>query len=174
MTRKTSTYARKRAGRTHYVKTYDQWSELTASATEPISADKRTYQLLRMWEGFVALKQEADPSTDAWRMCSDAVNLMETLVLEMRVAEDPSGLLMDAVTALAMAGRRNRQGHPIRLDGPGIQAVQAVLEDYAALLEVLPARTVVRAHRLTEQRIHEILAGKRRPHDVEVINLETP
>jgi hypothetical protein len=171
MTRKTSTYARKRAHGVHYVKTYDTWSELTASATDPLPESKRLHQLTRMWQGFVAMQDQPKPSTDDWRVCSDAVNLMETLVLEMRVAEDSQGLLNDAIRALAMAGRRNLAGHPIRLDGPGIQAVRAVLEDYAAMLEALPARTMVRAHRLTEARIHNILAGKRQAHDVEVIHL---
>jgi hypothetical protein len=102
---------------------------------------------------------------------SDAVNLMETLTVEMQVCEDTSGLLMDAITALAMAGRRNLAGGAIRLDGAGIQAVRAILEDYAALLDVLPARTMIRCHRLTEQRLHEIFDGKRKPHDVLVTSM---
>jgi hypothetical protein len=44
----------------------------------------------------------------------------------------------------------------MRLDGPGLQAVRAVLEDYQAALECLPARTMVRCHRATEKRIREI------------------
>jgi hypothetical protein len=75
---------------------------------------------------------------------------------------------MDAITAMAMAGKRNMAGGAIRLDGAGIQAVRAVLEDYAALLDMLPARTMIRCHRLTEKRIHELLDGKRKPHDVEI------
>jgi hypothetical protein len=75
---------------------------------------------------------------------------------------------MDAITALAMAGRRNLAGAAIRLDGAGIQAVRAVLEDYASLLNMLSARTMIRCHRLTEKRLHELLKGKRKPHDVEV------
>jgi hypothetical protein len=96
---------------------------------------------------------------------------METLTVEMQVCEDTSGLLMDAITALAMAGRRNLAGGAIRLDGAGIQAVRAILEDYAALLDVLPARTMIRCHRLTEQRLHEIFDGKRKPHDVLVTSM---
>jgi len=46
-----------------------------------------------------------------------------------------------------------------------------VLEDYAELLEQLPARTVIQAHRLTEQRIRETFAGRKRPQDVEVMDL---
>jgi hypothetical protein len=74
---------------------------------------------------------------------------METLVVEMKVCEDSSGLLMDAVTALALAGKRNRAGGTIRMDGSGIQAIRALLRDYADLLEVLPARVMIRCHRLT-------------------------
>jgi hypothetical protein len=99
---------------------------------------------------------------------SDAVNLMETLIEAMKVCEDTSGLLMDAITAMAMVGKRNMAGAAIRLDGAGIQAVRAILEDYTALLDVLSARTMIRCHRLTEQRLHDLLDGKRKPHDVEI------
>jgi hypothetical protein len=30
---------------------------------------------------------------------------------------------------------------------------------------------MIKAHRETERRIHEILAGKKKPHDVEVMDL---
>lgn len=33
----------------------------------------------------------------------------------------------------------------------------------------LPARTMYRCHRLTEQRIHAILDGRKQPHDVEIV-----
>ena len=71
-----------------------------------------------------------------------------------------------------MAGRRHFQGGAIRLDGPGIAAIRAVLEDYAELLAVLPERTVIACHRATEKRLHEILAGKSKAHDIEIIKAE--
>jgi hypothetical protein len=30
---------------------------------------------------------------------------------------------------------------------------------------------MIRCHRLTERRIHDMLDGKRKPHDVEIMNL---
>ena len=151
-------------------KTYTVLDELMASPTEPMPAEYRTHQLTRMYEGLHSLEKVDDPSTEDWRVVSDAVNMLETLVVEMKVCEDDSGLLMDAVRALAVAGQRHkREGKPIRLDGPGIQAVRAVLASYAELLEVLPARTMYRCHRLTEKRIHAILDGRTRPHDVEIV-----
>jgi hypothetical protein len=150
------------------IKRYTLLDEIAASPTELLREHWRTYQLTRMYEGLAAMEKSPTPTTDDWRVVSDAVNLMETLVVDMKVCEDTSGLLMDAITAMALAGKRNMAGGAIRLDGAGIQAVRAVLEDYAALLDMLPARTMIRCHRLTEKRIHELLDGKRKPHDVEI------
>lgn len=150
--------------------TYSLLTEIAASPTQPLPLDIRTRQLTRMWSGLAAIEQAEQPSTDDWRILSDAVNLMETLV-HLGEVEDSSGLLMDAITALAMAGKRNLAGHAIRLDAFGIQAVRAVLEDYAAVIEQLPARTMIHCHRLTERRLRDILAGKKRPHDVEIVNI---
>lgn len=149
-------------------KHYTILDEMMASPTEPLPLEYRTHQLTRMYEGLAAMEKGDHPTTDDWRVVSDAINLMETLVVEMKVCEDASSLLMDAITAMAHAGRRNTAGGAIRLDGAGIQSVRAVLEDYAALLDVLPARTMIRCHRLTEKRLHELLDGKRKPHDVEI------
>ena len=124
-----------------------------------------------MYQGLHQLEQGEDPQPNDWRLVSDAVNLVETLVVEMKICEDANGLLMDAITALAKAGKRSKAGQGLRLDGEGIVAVRSILRDYAELLDVLPARTMVRCHRLTEKRIQDMLDGKRRPHDVEICDL---
>lgn len=161
---------RKRQAGPVYIYQYSHWDILLASPVDPLPQSHRIHQLTRMYEGLHALETAPEPTTDDWRVCSDAVNLMETLV-EMQVVEDSSGLLMDAITALAMAGKRHVAGNAIRLGAPGIKAVRAVLEDYAAVLEQVPARTMLMAHRATEKRIHDILRGRKEPHDVEVIDL---
>ena len=152
-------------------KRYTLLDEMAASPTDPLPAAYRTHQLTKMYEGLNAMETAPAPTTDDWRVVSDAVNLMETLVVEMKVCEDAGGLLMDAITALAVAGKRNMAGGTIRMDGTGIQAVRAILSDYADLLDVLSARTMIRCHRLTEKRLHEILDGKKKAHDVEIVDL---
>lgn len=150
---------------------YTILDEMMASPTKPLPEQFRTHQLNRMYQGLHSMETAPAPTTDDWRVVSDAVNLMETLVVEMKVCEDAGGLLMDAITALAVAGKRNMAGGTIRMDGTGIQAVRAILSDYADLLEVLPARVMIRCHRLTEKRLHDLLDGKRRPHDVEITSM---
>jgi hypothetical protein len=150
---------------------YTLFDEMAADPVDPLPQAWRTYQLTRMYAGLSNLEQADNPTPDDWRVVSDAVNLVETLVLEMKVCQDDSGLLMDAITALAMAGKRSKEGKTLRLDGAGIQAVRSILRDYSELLDVLPARTMVRCHRMTEKRIQDMLDGKRRPHDVEICDL---
>lgn len=149
---------------------YTILDEMMASPTDTLPESHITSQLNAMWSGLTELETGANPSREHWAVCSDSVNLLETLVLKRQV-EDGQGLLQDAITALAQAGQRSVKGMPLRLSGPGIQAVRAVLEDYSSVIEQLPARIMIRAHRLTERRIREISQGKRRAHDVEVVAL---
>lgn len=159
MTRKTSAYAR-RQRRREIPRQFGLARELMASPTDPMPREKREHQLLAMWSGLASLERSAQPSSEDWRAVSDAINLMETLV-QMGECEDASGLLPQAVTAMGAAGHRALSGQTLRLDGAGIQAVRAVLEDYSSVVEVLPERTLLRAHRLTEQRIIEVLTRHR-------------
>ena len=148
--------------------TYTLMHVLLASPVNPMPESTRSFQLLRMWSGLAALEKSEKPTADDWRVCSDAVNIMESLV-EMGEIEDSTGLLKDAVAALALAGRASYEGLPLRLSGEGMVAMRAVLEDYASCLEELPARTMIKAHCKTEWRVREILAGKKLPHDVTVM-----
>jgi len=166
--------------RTIYVYRYTLFDVMLASPIEPLQEHLRRHQLTRMHGGLEAMEKAPTPTTEDWRVVSDAVNLMETLVKNGPWLDcdgdsveiiDAAGLLADAITALAMAGKRHKAGGNIRMDGAGIQAVRGVLADYGDLLEVLPARTMIKAHRETERRIHEILAGKRKPHDIEICDL---
>jgi hypothetical protein len=171
---------RKKQSKPVYVYRYTLFDVVLASPSQPLAEHLRRHQLTRMHQGLEAMEKAPTPTTDDWRVVSDAVNIMETLVNNNPWLDcdgdpveitDASGLLADAVTAMAMAGKRHKAGGNIRLDGAGIQAVRGVLADYGDLLEVLPARTMIKAHRETERRIHEILAGKKKPHDVEVMDL---
>lgn len=151
--------------------TYTLLDVLQASATAPMPIGHQAHHLAPMYEGLRAIERDDVPSVHDWRCVADAVNMVETLVAQ-GVARDDSGLLQDAVQALHAAGQRHlASGTPLRLDGPGIAAVRAVLEDYRALLQALPHRTMVACHRATERRLREIQAGRRQAHDVTVMAL---
>lgn len=148
--------------------TYSTMDVLLASPDHPTPEPKRRHQLTRMWEGLRALEQDQDPKIDDWKVVSDAVNMMETFIL-MNVVEDTDNAIEDAMEALRDAGNRSKAGYPLRLSGRGIQTVRGLLEDYRDVIEQIPHRTLIAAHRKTEKRIHDILDGKPQPHDVRFV-----
>ena len=167
MTRKTTTYARKKRQQGSPY-TYGPADVLAASPTSPMPATTRTHHLSVMWQGLAALETAPRPSNEDWRVCSDALNVLETMVTE-GLCRDDRGLITDGIEALALAFKRSLFGGPIRLSGQGIQTVRALLEDYAEVLEHIPHQHAVLMHLKTERRIRQVLTGKKRPPDVEVI-----
>ena len=151
--------------------TYTLMDEIMSSSTVPISEDRRTYQLTLLYQALAALKLDPQPTKYDWQVCSDCVNLMETLILEMKVCQDQDNLLNDATMALVRAGKRKKDGNNIRLDAEGIKALQALFEDYAELVAILPERVMVKCFRLTEKRIQDLRKGKKKAHDVEIMEL---
>jgi len=151
--------------------TYTLMDEIMSSPTVSISDDRRTYQLTLLYQALAALKLDPQPTKYDWQVCSDCVNLMETLILEMKVCQDQDNLLNDATMALVRAGKRKKDGNNIRLDAEGIKALQALFEDYAELVAILPERVMVKCFRLTEKRIQDLRKGKKKAHDVEIMEL---
>jgi len=151
--------------------TYTLMDEIMSSPTVPISEDRRTYQLTLLYQALAALKLDPQPTKYDWQVCSDCVNLMETFILEMKVCQDQDNLLNDATMALVRAGKRKKDGNNIRLDAEGIKALQALFEDYAELVAILPERVMVKCFRLTEKRIQDLRKGKKKAHDVEIMEL---
>lgn len=139
---------------------------LLASPTRPMPPAQRVHHLGAIYGGLRELEQAKAPTPDDWRRVADGINMMETLV-ERGVAEDSSGLLRDAIVAMAEASLRP----VVRLDGPGITAVRAVLEDYAALVDILPHRMMIECLRATDRRIREMQAGRLRSSDIIVASI---
>jgi hypothetical protein len=147
--------------------TYTHLDALFASPDKPLPPEKQRHQVTLMWAGVVALENDERPKYHHWSVCSDAVNLMQTLC-ELGYTEDASGLLLDAVKALAESGQRSLGGGSLQMALHESRAVRSVLEDYQSAMEVLSARTMIHCHRVTEKRIKEILAGAKRVGDINV------
>lgn len=150
--------------------TYSLMAVMMASPTNPMPEFMQTHQLTRMHGGLHAMLRGDDPKPDDWRVVVDAVNLMETLVLQGKIVDD-SGTLADATLALTAAAQRSVQGKGIRFDAQGIAVVRGVLEDYETVLSFLSHREMMMCHRATEKRIWDIKAGKRQTHDIVVTSI---
>lgn len=141
--------------------TYTMMHVLMASPTEPLPESKRTHQLTRMFMALRNLEQAPEPTVDDWECVNDAVLLMQSLCL-MGVVEDPDQQITHALNALGKSGIRSLEKGRIRLDGQDISILRGILEDYADVLSVLPARTMIKAHMEAERRVIKIVKKYRR------------
>lgn len=158
---------------------YSLMDVMLSSTTQPLEPAKRAYQLGNIWAGVAEIESSAIPSADAWRVCSDAVNLVETLVLhgpwpdcdgDLVDIRDASGLLSDAITALINVGERLTLGLPAMLCAADLTALRGVVQDYSDLADTLPARTMLRCHRATERRMYAAIEKtKRLPDGVHLV-----
>lgn len=151
-----------------YKTTYTIVHALMASKTEPMPERLRAHNLGVMWKALDGLRATNPNNVSNWRICSDAVNMMETLI-EGGLCEDPGNLVIDAITSLAMSGKRHIQANEIYLDNAGMGHMRLIIESYAAMLCALPHRTMIYCHINTEKRMQDIYQGRRRAHDVEMV-----
>lgn len=141
--------------------TYSMMHVLMASPTDPMPKEKRTHQLTRMFMAMRNLEQAPDPTVDDWECVNDAVLLMQSLWL-MGIVQDPEEQILHSIDALGKSGIRSLETGRIRLDGKDIQVLRGLLQDYADVLNELPARTMIKAHMETERRVRKIVGNRRR------------
>ena len=107
------------------------------------------------------------PTEADWRILSDVVNLMETMLVH-GIVTDEEGIKERGKAAMAIAGARYLEGKRMGFDGAGIQAMRALIADMGEIMAQLPHREIVKVHVATEKRIAEIVRGKVKAGDVVV------
>jgi hypothetical protein len=119
---------------------YSQWDVLLASPTEPLPLKKRQYQMNLMLRALKNCKTKSSVYDIA--ALATAVDLMETL-REMGHIEDSENALEDAMLALMHDNFNDIE----------IRMFEGILEDYQMVMDNLPERIMITAHRATEKRL---------------------
>jgi hypothetical protein len=120
--------------------TYTHWDVLLASPTEPLPLKKRQYQMDLMRKALDNCKTKSSVRDIA--VLSTAVDLMNTLC-DMGFLEDNQKALEDAMIALMQDNFNEIE----------VRMFEGILEDYQMVMDNLPARTMITAHRKTETRL---------------------
>jgi len=84
----------------------------------------------------------------------------------MDAISDASGAIRDGMEVLALAWNRREQGIPNGLDNDDLSKLRFIVNSYMEVIESLPERVIVRAHRMMEKKIHKILNGQRQEGDI--------
>lgn len=134
----------------HQFRQYTLLDEMCASPIEPLPVEWIRKELTSMWDGLAQIETGEAPDKFDWGIVADCVAFSRVFIL-MGETQDPHCLLEDAANLMLEAKLRFLDTGVLRLSGPGIQLIRGVLEDYAEVISVLPARRVIRCHRLTER-----------------------
>lgn len=140
---------------------YSLWDELRADPVQPLAIQDRINTVGKMADSMAALKLDPCPLVEDWRRLSDMVNMVHTLV-DMGEMVDSQALLADVFEAMVKASDRYKADQPLRFDGPGVQAMDALFQDFSTAVSVLPARTMIRCHRLTVKRLQAVRKGQQK------------
>jgi hypothetical protein len=122
--------------------TYTHWDVLMASPTEPLPLKKRQYQMDLMRKALENCKTESSVRDIA--VLATAVDLMATLC-DMGQIEDNEKALEDAMIALMQDNFNDIE----------VRMFEGILEDYQMVMDNIPERVMISAHRITEKRINK-------------------
>ena len=147
---------------------FTHWDELLASPTDPAPPEVHADRVATARAALEQMRSPETASITAWSLCCMVGNVLETMLQQGLVA-DPDGLLQDGFDALKRATQATRApGDPVVLDAADLPVVEAMVEDWAAVMVAMPARDIIRAFRATDRRIRDIEAGRLQPHDYTV------
>ena len=133
--------------------------ELLASPTDP-APEVHTQRIAAARAAAASMRSPETASITAWSLCCMVGNILETMLQHGLVA-DPDGLLQDGFDALKRATEATRApGDPVILPPADFPVVEAMVEDWAAVMVAMPARDIIRAFRATDRRIRDIEAGR--------------
>ena len=149
-------HAKRRAA---HVPQYTLMHELAGSPTSPVAEHLLVGHLGLLRAALLALQTDPAPTTTAWGTLSDAVNMLASLQ-ELGYINDDSEEIVKAKDAMGEAGARHLAGGVLRLSGPGIATLHALLDDYSDVVHALSARQFIKAVRHAERRVLELMRGK--------------
>lgn len=138
--------------------TYSLFDEISAPTT-PLPETHQRAHMDVIHAAFSDITKSEKPRHDSWTAIAGTVNMVEQLTA-MKLLEDPGNLHADAVNAMAAAIQRYKADKSLRFDGPGVQAVGALIADYEEALKGLSYRNLIHAHRKCEKYIDQVFGTR--------------
>lgn len=156
---------RKKPRRARWVPIYSAIVVSLSSTSSPMPLAFREQMLWELRAAVQAMAGEGDgPTLEHWRVCCDAVNVLETIVTK-GWATDPDGLQREALNGLAEAGRAAEAGAPLALTAAAAEAMRYLIDDYEQCLAGLAEKSMRIALNETDRRTYALRHGINRDHN---------
>lgn len=132
---------------------YSLIDELMASPSAPLGATARYHTEMKVLEALDAFRADPAPNYRHWKALADMVTVMHLLHCAGEVA-DGDGLIQEAMDHTVSLR------DTMRFTGRALRVLSALVRDYGQVLDELPARALIRAHRKATKRLSAVKKGK--------------
>ncbi len=169
----------KRKNKPQSAQVYTVMDELMASPVNPLTQAQRDHHLGIITRAFETLQKGERPTVIDVGYVGDCVNMLDTIV-NMRfneTADDfdeiefPEETRREATRAVGRCVIRGRESGTYRFDAPGLVAIREVIDFYTVLIETIPARVFIKAHRKNVKDCADAVAGKLNRANIELVEV---
>lgn len=158
---------------------YSIVDEMMASPVQPLLKIHQDHHMGIINRAFESLEKGACPTLSDAAYIGDVVNMLDTIVnmrfnetaKDFDAIEFPEEKRRAAVFAVTCCVTRGRERGVYRFDAAGLTAIREVIEFYSALIEVIPARVFIKAHRQTVKAVEEAKAGRLKSEDIQLVEI---
>ena len=169
----------KRKNKPQSAQVYTVMDELMASPVNPLTQRQRDHHLGIITRAFESLQKGEHPTLIDVGYIGDCVNMLDTITgmrfnqkgSDFEQIEFSEDTRYAATQAVARCVIRGRESSTYRFDAPGLTVIREVIDFYTVLIDTIPARVFIKAHRKTVKDCADALAGKLNRANIEVVEV---
>lgn len=169
----------KRKNKPQSAQVYTVMDELMASPVNPLTQRQRDHHLGIIIQAFESLQKGERPTLNDVMHVGDCVNMLDAIVgmrfnekgYEYEQIEFSEDTRREAANAVARCVIRGREAGIYRFDAPGLVVIREVIDFYSVLIDTIPARVFIKAHRKNVKDCADAVAGKLKRADIELVEV---
>lgn len=169
----------KRKNKPQSAQVYTVMDELLASPTQPLHRNQQGHHLGIITRAFESVQKGERPALNDVMHIGDCVNMLDTIAnmrfnergTEYEQIEFSENTRCEASNAVARCVIRGREAGIYRFDAPGLAVIREVIEFYTDLIETIPARVFIKAHRKNVKDCADAVAGKLNRENIQLVQV---
>jgi hypothetical protein len=169
----------KRKNKPQSAQVYTVMDELLASPVNPLAQRQIDHHLGIIIQAFESLQRGERPTLNDVMHVGDCVNMLDAITgmrfnekgdqfEQIEFSEDTR---REAANAVGRCVIRGREVGIYRFDAPGLVVIREVIEFYTGLIEAIPARVFIKAHRQNVKDCADAVAGKLNRANIELVEV---
>jgi hypothetical protein len=169
----------KRKNKPQSAQVYTVMDMLMASPVHPLTQSQRDHHLGIINGAFESLQKGERPTLNDAAHIGDCVNMLDAIAGmrfnekgdEFEQIEFSEETRLAAANAVGRCVTRGRESGTYRFDAPGLTVIREVIDFYTVLIDTIPARVFIKAHRKNIKDCADAVAGKLNRKNIQLVEV---